>query len=266
MTELDKKRFESICLSVAAEGLDAGGIGTMSEKRMHKALKRYICPEENYHEIRIKPDGSVSYDENDKSGRGGYIADIYSDGKIFEVQTGSFYPLQSKIKFYLENTDFDVTVVHPIIAVKWSVWVDPETGEAKKRRRSPKKEDLYTLLPEIFWLSEYLDNPRLNFRGLVIEAEEYRMLDGWSRDKKKGSSRYERMPISLIDDITVNSCEIGKRFLPEELSEEFTASDFGRITKLKGKKLYGALKVLCAVDAIEKGEKKGRSYVYRRTV
>ena len=266
MTELDKKRFESICLSVAAEGLDACGIGTMSEKRMHKALKRYICPDESCHEVRIKPDGSVSYDEKDKSGRGGYIADIFTDGKIFEVQTGSFYPMKPKIKFYLENTDFEVTVVHPIIDTKWSVWIDPETGETTKRRRSPKKEDEYTLLSEIFWLSECLDNPKLNFKGLLIEAEEYRLLDGWSRDKKRGSNRYERIPISIIDDLTVNSQEVGKRFLPEDLPEEFTASDFGKITKLKGKKLYGALKVLCAAEVIEKGEKKGRSFVYRRTL
>lgn len=266
MTELDKKKFEDICLSVAAEGLESGGIGTMSEKRMHKALKRYICPDESCHEVRIKPDGSVSYDEKDKSGRGGYIADIYSDGKIFEVQTGSFYPLKSKIKFYLENTDFDITVVHPIIAVKWSVWIDTETGEATKRRRSPKKEDKYTLLSEMFWLSDYLNNPRLHFRGLLIEAEEYRLLDGWSKDKKKGSNRYERIPLSIIDDITVNSSETGKSFLPTELPNEFAASDFGKITKLRGKKLYGALKVLCATGVVEKGEKKGRSFVYRRTI
>ena len=266
MTEIDKKRFESICLSVAAEGLDAGGIGTMSEKRMHKALKRYICSDEGCHEVRIKPDGSVSYDENDKSGRGGYIADIFDNGKIFEVQTGSFYPLRAKIKFYLDNTDFEVTVVHPIIDTKWSVWIDPETGDTTKRRRSPKKEDKYTLLSEIFWLSEHLDSPRLNFRGLFIEVEEYRLLDGWSKDKKRGSNRYERIPLAIIDDLTVSAREIGKSLLPEGLPEEFTATDLGKITKLRGKKLYGALKVLCAARTIEKGEKKGRSFVYRRTL
>ena len=89
-----KIRFDSVCRAVAAEGLSGEGIGTMAEKRMHKALKRYICEDESCHEVRIKPDGSASTLDREKaeSGRGGYIADIYEDGKIFEIQTAGFYP------------------------------------------------------------------------------------------------------------------------------------------------------------------------------
>ena len=177
INDSDKLRFDSICRAVAAEGLSGEGIGTMAEKRMHKALKRYICEDESCHEVRIKPDGAPSTESRERaeSGRGGYIADIYENGKIFEIQTGGFYPLKKKIEFYLKNTDFKITVVHPLVECKWSVWVDPETGETTPRRRSPKKEKLVDLLPETFWLSDFLDSDRLYFLSPIIEAEEYRM-------------------------------------------------------------------------------------------
>ena len=265
MMDENKLIFDSICRSVAAEGLLGEGIGTMAEKRMHKALKRYICPDESCHEVRIRPDGTPSTEDREKaeSGRGGYIADIYKDGEIFEIQTAGFYPLKKKIEFYLKNTDFRVTVVHPLVECKWSVWVDPETGETTPRRRSPKKEKPTDLLPEIFWLSEFLDSDRLYFRAPIIEAEEYRMLDGWSRDKKKGSTRYERIPVSLIDEVEFGAEEV-KNLLPDTLDAEFTAAEFSKATGLRGRKAYSALKLMCLICAVEKGEKKGRSFVYKR--
>ncbi len=261
----NKLIFDSICRSVAAEGLSGEGIGTMAEKRMHKALKRYICPDENCHEVRIKPDGTPSTEDRERaeSGRGGYIADIYKDGEIFEIQTAGFYPLKKKIEFYLKNTDFKVTVVHPLVECKWSVWVNPETGETTPRRRSPKKEKLTDLLPEIFWLSEFLDSDRLCFRVPIIEAEEYRMLDGWSGDKKKGSTKYERIPVSLINEVAFDAKEV-RGLMPEAIKEEFSAPEFSKAVGLRGRRAYYALKLMCIVGAAEKGEKKGRSFVYKR--
>ena len=262
ITNGEKNRFEQICLAVASEGLAGGVIGTMSEKRMHKALKRYICPDESFHEARIQESGEARF-TGKESGRGGFIADVYIDGDIFEIQTGGFYPLKPKIDFYLKNTDFTVTVVHPLMGEKWSVWIDPETGETTPRRRSPKREKPIDLLPEIFWLSEYLGNERLRFLIPVVEAEEYRLLDGYGKDKKKRSTKYERIPISLIDELSFGGDEI-ERLLPEGLPESFTATEFNKATGLRGRRAYYALKLLCVAGIAEKGEKKGRSYVYNR--
>ena len=269
LTFEEKIKFELLCRETAAEGLDGQGIGTFSEKRMHKTLKRYICPDEECHEIRIKPDGSAAVCgdgevKKAESGKGGYIADIYYDGKIFEIQTGSFYPMKAKIKFYLDATDFDVTVVHPLIAEKWSVWIDPETGDLTPRRRSPKKERLTDLLPELFWLSEFLDNKRLFFRIPMLEAEEYRLLDGWSRDRKKGAGRYERIPIGLIDEVCFRADEIVPAVMSEILPDEFGSSELSKLLRLKGRKLSASIKLLVTMGVIERGEKKGKSFVYRR--
>ena len=67
ITSEERLRFESLCRTVAAEGLEGGGIGTVSEKRMHKTLKRYICPDEGFHEARIKADGVAYFSENEFS-------------------------------------------------------------------------------------------------------------------------------------------------------------------------------------------------------
>ena len=262
ITDGEKRRFKEISLSVAAEGLEGGVIGTMSEKRMHKTLKRYICPDESFHEARIQESGVARF-TGKESGRGGFIADVCVDGDIFEIQTGGFYPLKPKIDFYLNKTEFTVTVVHPLIAEKWTVWVDPETGETSNRRRSPKREKPTDLFPELFWLADHLKNERLRFLIPVVEAEEYKLLDGYGKDKKKRATKYERIPIGLNDEISFGGNEI-ESLLPESLPKSFTSAEFTRVTGLRGRRAYYAIKLLCILGIAEKGEKKGRSYVYNR--
>ena len=262
MTEAcEKVRFSLICREIASQELCGEGIGTYSEKRLHKTLKRFFCDDPLCHEVRIKNDGSVG--GIGESGKGGYIADIFKDGKIIEIQTGSFYSLKNKIAFYLEKTDFDITVVYPVAAVKYMSWIDTESGDVTSRRRSPKKGSASDILPELYWLSDMLSNDRLSFCIVLMEIEEYRMLDGWSHDKKRGSNRFERIPVELVDTVCLNGKEIST-LMPQSLPDEFTRNEFSSALRLKGRRLYNAIKVLEAMDAIEKGEKRARSYVYRK--
>ena len=61
----DTARFRRIVIDVmteacqihAADESDYDGIGTLAEKQMHAAIKRFICPDESKHEILI--DGSA---------------------------------------------------------------------------------------------------------------------------------------------------------------------------------------------------------------
>ena len=261
MMENDEKlRFEALCREIGAAELNGEGIGTYSEKRLHKTLKLFFCPDESCHEVRIRPDGSVG--EVGGSGRGGYIADICHDGDIIEIQTGSFYSLKAKLRFYLERTELEITVVHPIAAVKYTSWIDPENGSVTSRRRSPKKGSLSDVLPELFWLSDMLNDSRLHFCFPFLAIEEFRLLDGWSRDKKRGSNRYERIPTELLDMVWLDGADI-RTMLPDGLPMEFSAADLSRKLKFKGRKLYQILSLFTNLGIIEKGEKKGRAYVYR---
>ena len=255
----EKLKFSLVCRETAAEELCGEGIGTYSEKRLHKTLKRFFCEDESCHEVRIRPDGSIG--GQGVSGKGGYIADICRDGEIIEIQTGSFFSLKNKIRFYLENTGYSVTVVHPIAGVKYLSWIDTEDGSVKSRRRSPKKGSVTDALPELYWVSDMLDSDRLSFCFPILEIDEFRLLDGWSRDKKRGSNRFERIPTELIDILRVNAREV-RDLMPEELSDEFTRAQFSRLTGFKGRKLHNAIALLCNIGAAEKGEKRGRSFIY----
>ena len=49
--------------------------------------------------------------------------------------------------------------------------------------------------------------------------EEYRLLNGWSRDKKRGSSRYDRIPSRLVEEVCIDSVRDYMQFVPYELEE-----------------------------------------------
>ena len=266
--ESEKLSFELCCRRVAASELRGEGIGTLGEKRLHKILKYYFCDDEACHEVRIKPDGSAvtGLDERSRgaeSGRGGFIADIFKDGEIIEIQTGGFYPLKPKLDFYLNNTSYTVTVVHPIAAKKWVTWINTEDGSLSKRSKSPKKGVASDVLPELFWLYESLKNERLRFKIMLLEIDEYRLLDGWSKNKKRGSNRYDRVPTELVDIVSFDACNYAQSLMPQGICEEFTSGDFSKLTKFKGRKLSYVLKLLCVTGAIERGERTAKGYIYR---
>lgn len=266
--EGEKLSFELLCRRLTSGELHGEGIGTYSEKRLHKILKYYFCEDERCHEVRIRPSGEAVTDAAERSrgaesGRGGFIADVFKDGKITEIQTGGFYPLKSKIAFYLENTDYDVTVVHPIAAEKWVTWIDVESGALGKRSKSPKKGVASDALPEIFWLSDHLENERLHFKIMLLSIEEYRLLDGWSKNKKRGSNRYERVPTGLIDVVSFDARDCARSLIPQGLSEEFTSAELSKFLRMKGRKLSFVIKLLTSTGAAERCGKKGNAYVYR---
>lgn len=51
----------------------------------------------------------------------------------------------------------------------------------------------------------------------MLETEEIRLLNGWSKNKKRGSSRHDRIPKGLIDEIHIDCPADFDMFLPEDL-------------------------------------------------
>lgn len=71
---MDQKRFEEAKRKIIGVDRQRLGIGTLSEKTVHAIFKDYYEPDEDHQEIPI---------EN-------YVADIYRDGEIIEIQTRQF--------------------------------------------------------------------------------------------------------------------------------------------------------------------------------
>ncbi len=245
------------------------GIGTLGEKRLHAIIKRYLCEDITAHE-QLVGDMAVTTDEGGQvvGKKRRMIADILTpDGQIFEVQTGGLFPLQKKIAWYLSHTPYRVTVVYPIAAVKYLSRIDPTDGQIISRRKSPKRGKIEHIAKELYWISEFIGDPRFSLRVLLLEMDEYRLNDGRDRRGRPCTTRYERIPIALLEDVTLATPEhYAALFLPDSLptDEPFTAAVYARATGLKGKTIYGILYLLCRLGLLEQTEKIGRSKGFRR--
>ena len=155
-----KARFDALCRDCVSlcDLRDSDGIGTYQEKPLHKMLKRAVTDDASCFEVRV----------------GNYVADVREQGRIEEIQTGGFYPLADKLRYFLDETEDEITVVHPIDAELTVIRVDPETGEVLSHKRSPKHESVRDVLPELFYLRHVFPSPRLNICIVSLRAEEYR--------------------------------------------------------------------------------------------
>ena len=207
---MDQKRFEEAKRKIIGVDRQRLGIGTLSEKTVHAIFKDYYEPDEDHQEIPI---------EN-------YVADIYKDGEIIEIQTRAFNKMRRKLDAFLPL--YPVTIVYPIPHIKWLSWINEETGETSPKRKSPKTGNPYMAFIELYKIRPYLSNPNLHLKLALLDMEEYRLLNGWSRDKKKGSERYDRIPVKFAEEVCIDRREDYMQFVPYDLPEQFTAKDFAK--------------------------------------
>ncbi len=252
----DKIRFERVCRDILLADREREGIGTLNEKKLHTMLKFFVCDNKEHHEIKVF---SQAPDEQEKKRQRSYVADVLDDCDIFEIQTGHLYPLKNKIKFYLEETDYNVTVVHPMAIKKWVNYMSPQDGTLLRRVISPKKEKPGDMLPELYSLIDFLGNRRLRFRALIVEAEEFRI---GAKSGRRGSQKYERIPTQLLDIVDFNTPTDYLEYIPKGLPSPFTAAEFGKSAGYRGIDIYSSLKVLIKMGLIREDGKRGRAVTY----
>lgn len=100
----------------------------------------------------------------------------------------------------------------------------------------------------------------------MLRVEDYRLLDGWSRDKKRGSTRFDRMPVALLDQVWLECPEDYARLIPEKVPALFTSRDLGKAIGRTPKKAALAANVLRTLGVICQEGKQGSAYLYRRAV
>jgi hypothetical protein len=245
---MDPERFSQACSLMIDTGQLRSGIGTLGEKTLHAVLKHYIDPDPRHHEVRIGP----------------YYADIASETGIYEIQTRGFGKMRKKLETFLQTQPMPVTIVYPVPATKWLLWIDPETGELTQQRKSPKKGTPYEIFYELYQIKSFLTHPNLRIRILLIDMQEYRYLNGWSKDKKRGSSRCNRIPTALVDDICVDRVTAYASLVPAALPASFTSKDFAGVSGLSLSSAQIGLNVLHDLGAINRVGKTGRRFVYNR--
>ena len=152
------------------------------------------------------------------------MADICRDNKIIEIQTGNFNKMRDKLEVFLK--DYSVTIVYPIPCVKWLNWIDKDSLEVKSRRKSPKKGTPYQAFYELYKIKNYLKNSNLHLKIVMLDVEEYRLLNGWSEDKKRGSVRYDRIPLRIEQEIDIDEINDYMQLIPYNLPENFLVKDY----------------------------------------
>lgn len=241
---LNQQAFEEAKNKIIGIDRQRLGIGTLSEKTVHAILKHYYEPDEDKQEIPI---------EN-------YVADIYSGGEIIEIQTRQFNRMRDKLKAFLPL--YPVTIVYPIPREKWLIWIDEESGELSKKRKSPAKGNSYVAFIELYKIKMFLKDPNLRLKLVLLDMEEYRLLNGWSKDKKKGSSRFDRIPTQLVEEVEINCLQDYMQFIPYDLPEQFTTKDFAKAAHIPAKLSQTVLNILHHVGTVERVGKSGKAYLY----
>jgi hypothetical protein len=93
--------------------------------------------------------------------------------------------------------------------------------------------------------------------------DEYRLLNGKkSRDRKKGSERYDRMPLSLFDEFYFERKEDFVQIIPYNLNESFTVKEFAAAASIHRDLAQVTLHVLYHMQILERIDKRGREYLY----
>ena len=250
---MDKSHFETVRQnwfsgigSSGTGGLAASSIGTLGEKALHAIVKSYIEPNPANQEIRI----------------GSFHVDCFDGTQIHEIQTRHFHKLNAKLAAFLPH--YPVTVVYPMPARKWLLWIDPVTGEVSNPRLSPKRGNPPDIFRELYRIKPHLSHPNFSLLILLIDLEEYRLLNGWSDDRKKGSHRSDRLPIALDNELRIQAPADFSRLLPEALPDIFTSADYARSARTSRSTAQIALNILRSLGVIESCGKSGRALTYCR--
>ncbi len=98
----------------------------------------------------------------------------------------------------------------------------------------------------------------------MIDMDEYRLLDGYSADRKRGSNRFERIPTALAGEALLASANDHKALLPAELETEFTAAQLAKAIKRPNSIAYAVLRVMTKVGAVIPCGKKGRAKLFKK--
>ena len=237
--------LEQICADLCKEEANRNSIGLLGEKILHAGLKVYFEPNKQFHEIKIN----------------GFVADICNAEGIIEIQTRSLGKLKRKLEIFLEQ--MPVTVVYPIAHVKHLCWVDEETGVVTNRRKSPKVGSVWDLFRELYALRTLLTHPNFSVCAALIDLEEYRLLNGWSADKKKGSTRYDRIPIQLEELIYLYEKEDYHAIMPAALPKQFTSKEFHKLVRISLSSAQRALLILKKLGIVQRIGKDKNAYVYQ---
>ncbi len=244
---MDQAKFLEVKIKLIAVQREQNGVGTLSEKSVHAVLKEYFAQSPDQCEQKI----------------GRFVADIFTGEEIIEIQTKAFDKMRRKLAFFLPK--YPVTIVHPIPHIKTIRWIDPKTGETSKPRRSPITGNIYMIFEEMYKIKPFITNANFSVCVMLIDMDEYKVLDGFGKDRKRRATKVDKIPTTLISETLLHSFEDYAKLIPKDLADGFLVKDFGKACGIS-KQLAGVcLNVLFSMGVVDRVSKQGNAFVYARS-
>ena len=182
-------------------------IGELNERSLHRALKE-----------RYAVAGSETEQVID-----GFVTDVVADGRIVEIQTGSFGPLRNKLTHLLDA--HPVTLVHPIARDRYLVKVGDDPALPPARRRSPKHGSVFDVFAALVSIPPLLAHPNLTLEVVMTVEEEVRAPSERRGRWRRDWSRVDRRLVDVVETHAIASMADLFALVDAQLPETFTTND-----------------------------------------
>ncbi|MBQ6053137.1 MAG: hypothetical protein IJL30_07650 [Clostridia bacterium] len=241
---MTNEKFRIAAETVIGNEKPLNGIGTYSESTLHAVLKNYYEPDPQRHELGV----------------GKYVADIVGQDGIIEIQTKQLFRMKEKIRAFLAVSS--VTVVFPVIRERVVVWRNAKTGEIAGKGKSPKHQNIYSAMAELYSLREFITDPGFRFTVPVLAAEDRKDFVPDRNGKKTGVRRFDCIPTDLIAEESFNCPADYEKLLPAGLPIVFSSDDFAKNAVIKRDLARITLNILFEAGIVERvgRDKKGWKY------
>ena len=220
------------------------GIGRLAEKSMHGVLKFYVDADPSHHEIPLSE---------------GVVADIFDTKTVTEIQTANYSALAKKLSRILDN--YAVHVICPIVKDRYLYLLNEESGAFEGGRKSPVHGSRCHALIAMYDLDRFLTHPNFSITFVMLDAAEYKT-HFFHKCGRKRTKKLDLVPQRIESTWNVEKREDYLKLLPEGLPETFTAAQFYKETRLRGRKGSIALKFLRDCELIMQIGKQGNAHIY----
>jgi len=228
------------------------GIGTLNEKPLHAALKKWYGLPGDQFEARV----------------GGFIIDIArpvpgGEPELLEIQTKNLGQMKRKLARLVET--HRVRLIYPIAAEKWIVRLG-EDGAALGRRRSPKRGGPELLFAELVSFPRLVLHPNFTLEVPLIVEEEIRVRDDSVNWRRRGWATSERRLLDVTGARIFAVPADLLALLPASLADPFTTAQLARGLDRPAWLARRMIYCLKEMGALTPAGKQGRSHLFARAL
>jgi hypothetical protein len=219
-------------------------IGTLGEKSLHSALKKWYARPKDKIEVEVD----------------GFHIDIIRRNLLIEIQTTNFSSLRRKLTTLIEK--HPVRLVFPIAQEKWIVRMAKDEKTRLGRRKSPKKGNIFHLFDELVYIPGLITHPNFSFETLLIQEEEVRCDDGTGSWRRNGLRIVDHCLIDVLSQHLFKKPSDFLALVPTDLPEPFSTKDLANGIDQPRSVAQEMAYCLRHMGAIEVVGKNGNSLLY----